>query len=42
MKPMMVKRSTLTETRLPFKPSILARPELKVKEQILKALKTYK
>lgn len=42
MKPMMVKKSTLMETKLPFRPSILGKPDLKLKEQILKAVKTYK
>jgi hypothetical protein len=42
MKPSLIKRSTLTETKLPFKPSILTKPDLKIKEQIQKALTTYK
>jgi hypothetical protein len=42
MLPVMIKKSGLMETKLPMRPSILARPELKVKQQIKKVLQTYK
>jgi len=42
MRPSLIKKSTLTETKLPMKPSILTKPDFKLKEQIQKAMTTYK
>ena len=42
MMPNMIKKSGLMDLKIPMRPSILTRPDLKIKGQIQKALQTFK
>jgi hypothetical protein len=42
MKPNLLKKSGLQDLKIHMKPSILARPALKIKEQVKKVLNTFK
>jgi len=42
MLPVMIKKSGLMDTKIPMRPSILTRPDLKVKQQIGKVMQTFK
>lgn len=42
MMPNMLKKSGLMDPRIPMRPSILTRPDLKIKGQIQKVLQTFK